>query len=586
MAFSGLTLEQLEEAFTRCESDVAQLTQLHDELVDRKRRRESAGKPEKPRAVHLRQRAFNALRTPKHSTVGVAQSESSTNRVNAAARVLQNKAAPQTFHRPANANAASRPLGFAPTDEQLAAVEAFRYGDNLKINAFAGSGKTSTLALLSRHSRGAGIYIAFNRACVKDASARFSDNVKCSTVHALAFRSLNRQFRMEKLTGKLNPNIVLSHFNLERFESGGLRLSEKQMASLALATFREFAYSRHDSPRQATVPLYGIVAHTDDNLRRELGEVVRGIVEAMWEKMRSPASNMPLGHDGYLKYWALTHPKLNVDFILLDEAQDTNDVVLDMLERQTCQIVYVGDRHQQIYEWRGAVNALDRAQASRETMLTRSFRFGDPIAVLANAALRRLGEPSRIVGNVNVSSRIEGVPRPDAIVARSNGSDLAAVIACLENGDIPFVEGGTDELKRLIRGVYELRENGYSTAPEFFGFSSWDEIVEYSETDYGKDLATFVRLVQTYGLGRLWHIVKNVAEDPETAALTISTTHKAKGREWGAVRLEDDFVNTENDQNSNPKQMSKEEIRILYVAITRAKNTLQIGEQSRRFLGI
>ena len=72
--------------------------------------------------------------------------------------------------------------------------------------------------------------------------------------------------------------------------------------------------------------------------------------------------------------------EMSADFILLDEAQDTNPVVLDVLRRQSAQMVYVGDKYQQIYEWRGAVNAMEQMATDGVTYLTMSFRFGPVIA--------------------------------------------------------------------------------------------------------------------------------------------------------------------------------------------------------------
>jgi hypothetical protein len=197
-----------------------------------------------------------------------------------------------------------------------------------------------------------------------------------------------------------------------------------------------------------------------------------------------------------------------------------------------------------------------------------------------------MGEQSRIVGNDRVQSSVGPIERPEAIIARSNGAVLAAVIAALDSGVIPYVEGGTDDLKKLIGGVFDLSEKGFSSVPEFFGFKTWAEVVEYSETDYGQELATFVRLVETYGAGPLWHLLKRIADDPSQASVTISMTHKAKGREWSSVRLEDDFVQAETDDEGKPRDPGAEEMRILYVALTRAKTRLQIGEQTARFLGL
>lgn len=577
-AFSGLTLEQLEHEHQCCKGDRAILAALHSELVDRKRRREDGGKSEKPRAAHLRQVVSQQLGGGE--TPAMDNSRQQARPTGPRARSAMGVASPP------RRDGSSSPLGFTPTDEQMAAVGAFKTGDDVKINAFAGSGKTSTLTLLARATEGSGLYVAFNRACVKDAAGRFGSNIQCRTVHGVAYRALQGHFRNDKLVGKLNPNVVRSHVHVEPFTSGGMKLTDNQVASIALATLRRFAHSRHTDVRDIRVPRCGMLASMPAHLEKDITVAVHQVVGEMWKKMCDRGSSMPLGHDGYLKYWALQRPTLTFDFVLLDEAQDTNDVVLGLLEHQQCQVVYVGDRHQQIYEWRGAINALEKVRTPKECALTQSFRFGPRIAELANVLLRRLGEKSAIRGNRGVSSEVGAAVRPDAIIARSNGAVLQAVMASLDAGCIPYVEGGTQDLKRLIRGVYELRDQGFSSVPEFFGFASWAEVVEYSETEYGQELATFVRLVEAYGPGPLWHLVKRVSDQPEDADVTISTTHKAKGREWSAVRLEDDFVLTQEDEDGNPRDLPAEEMRILYVALTRAKAHLQIGDQTSRFLGL
>jgi superfamily I DNA/RNA helicase len=54
----------------------------------------------------------------------------------------------------------------------------------------------------------------------------------------------------------------------------------------------------------------------------------------------------------------------------------------------------------------------------------------------------------------------------------------------------------------------------------------------------------------------------------EDADVTVSTAHKAKGREWDAVQLAGDFP--------EPEKQGDEELRLLYVACTRAKRELDI----------
>ncbi|NCA17069.1 MAG: hypothetical protein EBS90_08495 [Betaproteobacteria bacterium] len=426
-AFSGMTLEQLEQEHQCCNGDEAVLAGLHRELVDRKRRREAGGKTEKPRAAHLRQVISQELGGHDKPTTNSS---------------FRQQAGPSELSVPAARAAAARPHRngssvlpkFSPTDEQMAAVSAFQTGEDVKINAFAGSGKTSTLTLLAEAVAGSGLYVAFNRACVKDAAGRFGNNVQCRTVHGVAYRALQGHFRRDKMAGKLNPNIVLSHVPVEPFSSGGMKLTDSQMASVALATLRRFAQSRHSDVRDIRVPRYGLLSSMPAHLEKEITAAVHRVVEEMWQKMCDRTSSMPLGHDGYLKYWAMQRPTLGFDYILLDEAQDTNDVVLGG----------------------GAINALDKVRTSKECALTQSFRFGPQIAELANVVLRRLGERKEIRGNRSVSSDVGTATWPDAIIARSNGAVLQAVMACLDGGRTPYVEGGTQELKHGLHDFSEL----------------------------------------------------------------------------------------------------------------------------------
>jgi superfamily I DNA/RNA helicase len=56
---------------------------------------------------------------------------------------------------------------------------------------------------------------------------------------------------------------------------------------------------------------------------------------------------------------------------------------------------------------------------------------------------------------------------------------------------------------------------------------------------------------------------------PEKQAdVVVSTAHRAKGREWNDVRLQGDFLHVDD--------MDSEDLRLAYVAITRAQRTLDM----------
>ena len=87
----------------------------------------------------------------------------------------------------------------------------------------------------------------------------------------------------------------------------------------------------------------------------------------------------------------------------------------------------------------------------------------------------------------------------------------------------------------------------------------------------------------------------NRTASAEDCTVVISTGHKAKGREWKSVRLIDDFARSKPRKGSaSPAQLDLAELRLLYVAITRAKECLDIptslidlinGREAARIVG-
>lgn len=480
----------------------------------------------------------------------------------------------------------------APTAEQEQAIDLFRRGGALKINAYAGTGKTSTLEMLAHSTGRRGQYLAFNRNIVGEARMRFPESVVCSTTHSLAFKAMAPKYSGvgDKLTGRINANQVadilkLKHWRIDSVHS----LPPRSQGFLILDTVRRFAMSADIVPSCAHVPHHGSLRAAPPQTLDAVTEfAVRG-AKHVWERMKDAKDGIPLGHDGYLKLWALAQPRIAADFILMDEAQDTSPVVLEVLRAQPAQMVYVGDKYQQIYEWRGAVNAMDAIPTEHSTYLTTSFRFGDGIAKAASQLLALMNEQRPLRGNPAVDSVI-GPTKPRAILARTNAYTIGAVIDALDSGKRPHLVGGTAELMDMLRGVSDLMRGEPSSVPDFFGFPNWNAVVEFTRSDEGEHLRTFVSLVEQRGERQLkWALGQTVEE--EACDLVVSTAHKAKGREWPTVRLTDDFVRS---QPTRPKigavapkcPYEPSELRLLYVALTRAKIAVDVPPPLLSLLGI
>ena len=74
-------------------------------------------------------------------------------------------------------------------------------------------------------------------------------------------------------------------------------------------------------------------------------------------------------------------------------------------------------------------------------------------------------------------------------------------------------------------------------------------------------------------------ITKQCVKEQSKAELILSTGHKSKGVEWDNVEIIDDFLNIRQElEEKDELKIAKEELNLLYVAITRAKNSLNISK--------
>lgn len=451
------------------------------------------------------------------------------------------------------------------TEEQKTAVSLARAGHNLKIEALAGTGKTTTLCEIAKAlTPKRGLYLAFNKSIADEAKSRFPLNMDCRTAHSLAFRAAGRPY--QKRFGNITGKKAAEALNLK---DGVLGFSVTGTGVLAIETLMRFLRSADEQLTDKHVPPNLLTRLESDKDKSTMCIHATHYANQLWDKMRDTNSSLPVPHDLYLKLWSLEKPKLNVDFILFDEAQDADPVMLSVIQAQNCQKIYVGDRYQQIYSWRGAVNAMNTIQTEKTTPLCQSFRFGNVIANVANAILD-LPENLKLLGFSGVDSILTTLETPRAIICRTNFGLVEQVIIAMENNRSVYVNGGTRDLVALLRGAEDLLAGKETYVRELAIFSSWDELVEHSETEYGAELKPLVKLVYSYGkkLNSLITLLESTQQSEKDADLIVTTAHKAKGREWSSVKLNNDFF----DERSS--RYSSEERNLLYVAVTRAKQKL------------
>jgi hypothetical protein len=274
--------------------------------------------------------------------------------------------------------------------------------------------------------------------------------------------------------------------------------------------------------------------------------------------------------------WALSRPRIESDVVLLDEAQDTNDVLARvLLDQEHAQRIAVGDSAQAIYEWRGARDALatfERELGAEVRTLSQSFRFGPAIADEANEWLRLVGTPLRLTGWPQAKSEVGPVDEPDAVLCRTNAGAVGIVLEALRGGRKTSLVGGGGELKRLAWAADALQDGRPTDHPELLAFPNWQAVREYAEEEDGS-LRVLVKLIDDYGTADIIAAADALARE-DRADLVVSTAHKAKGREWPKVRIHHDFQPPKPDPDTQLRVLRREEARLAYVAVTRARQQL------------
>lgn len=305
----------------------------------------------------------------------------------------------------------SQDLTFQLTQEQARFVQRdVRPGELIKVQAFAGTGKTrSLLAYAERRPNRRFLYIAFNKAAAEDARRRFPEHVQCRTMHSVALCQVVRTAGQEigdlrardvvRLLGENLPEGQLIRAQAMATQTGrDHRLTPTAVATYVLATLQRFFYSddatiipdRHVPTKVAT--------DTDLKIR-----AVSRCAQELWDQIRqgSPDRNgkpVRCPHDAYVKLLQLQAPHHSENFfkafdvLLLDEAQDLSAAQVSILLRakKHCGVLIVGDVFQKIYGFRGGnAKAFNERlyPSSAHFQLTKSFRFGDEVAKIATEML-------------------------------------------------------------------------------------------------------------------------------------------------------------------------------------------------------
>jgi F-box protein, helicase, 18 len=472
---------------------------------------------------------------------------------------------------------------------------------DIKINAVAGSGKTTTIIeyAKARPTTAKILYLAFNKSVKLEAIKKFAEkglsNVTVETAHSLAYKNIVFRHQYKVLSQGYKTHELAALLGLQ---SNGEKHHEYVIANHINKFIALFCNS--DKLKVQDVNYLDTIS---DAKAKTFVKTFYHFIETQTRQLlaKMDKGEIDITHDFYLKKFQLQNPVLPFDYILFDEGQDASPAMLDIFLQQKATKVIVGDTHQQIYSWRYAVNSLEKTNFTTYN-LSHSFRFGPNIANLATQVLFwkdiiKATTPLAIKGHGTAVDT-----KTKAVIGRTNlGLLLKAIEYVTEKKNIKqiYFEGNFNSYTYADEGaslydVLNLQNNKLHQIKDALikSMGTIKELEEYIEKTEDAQLSMMLEIVKKYG-NDIYDIIKTIKikhvenDAKEKAEVVFSTVHRCKGMEYDSVHLVKDFITEDKIQRqvaeleNDEKKINKlnEEINLLYVAITRTKNILHIPEE-------
>jgi len=479
--------------------------------------------------------------------------------------------------------------------------------DSFMVVSVAGSGKTSTLTEAINHLRGSIIAVAFNVKNKRALEDKISHAAVCKTMNALGHQALCKYFgrrveidasKVRKIVKELlrRGELAWDLFSptqrlVSRAKHHGLMLkgTPGDWKSLVEDTDGEWEY---------------IALHYDIPFSLQILRLARQTLkisnEMAWK------GKCDFDDQIYIPIvWKAAFDQF--DNVLVDEAQDLSEIQHEMLARvlrKGGRLLAVGDPSQAIYGWRGAKSDSIDQLTSRFNLkplnLTVSFRCPKRVVEEARTAVGHIeAAPWAPEGEVVTRSEFDAslFSRGDAILCRNNAPIIKlAYLLIGQNVGVHVVgrdigSGLKFLIGRLVKGMgsYRFGQGMICLNDELQTWrereirlaSEKEQWYKVSKVD--DQASTLLVVMDNSGADTINDLFASIDElfSKDSAPITLSTIHRAKGLEWPRVFFLDSHLIPsiwarkafERDEERYGWMMQEEQ-NIRYVAITRAMNTL------------
>lgn len=489
----------------------------------------------------------------------------------------------------------------------VAMVASLKSGEAGVVDSRAGSGKTHTLVAAVRALPRAArvLVLTYNKAIREELAVRLPSNAEVRTYHAFAQRVCDQAGLLIQPPGPsaagpswgwVKENVPSSQLRrsvvnaAEKFRNLALTLIDDVPSDAELVeTLQDFAVKLPKRPEHRVKVVQYAKALLADTQRRVESATTKVTVE--FDDMLWLAARFG---DWVAKY----------DFVLVDEAQDSNPVQCYLLagaivsgrasEGTLAPLTVVGDPFQAINGWRAAGRGpLEDVVARvgslvgvdlvvRQAPLTVSWRC--PRSHIDLARLRRPIDPApaAILGEVafgRYADALTFIQPGDTVLSRTNAPLVDLALRLLSVGrHIEFP--GTDVLTRVKALITKTSGSENVTLARLKQILS-QRLVELIGIPEAERLFEHDQEIDTYGVAvRLVSELRSLDDlEPLLARfaskaadrICLLSVHRAKGKEWDRVVLYGFEAKT---RKNLPEWLQDQETNLSYVALTRAKKWL------------
>ncbi len=504
---------------------------------------------------------------------------------------------------------------------QQAIVDSYRAGQNIAVEARAGSGKSFILRILASMTQNASVrVVAFNKHIATELDdAIDKPNVTVSTIHSAALGILRERLPKspEIDEGKYRDivkKLITSNDRNDEEEPKGEEQHDRElltvvlklvdMARLTLTDANDFDKARYVA-RQYSIP-YEVADFTEQGkriVRYSSSEVLTLVCQAL-EHGASLADKLGL-IDFTDMLWLVAKrkytPRAQADVLMADECQDFSAAQIAAflaLGKPDCQRVAVGDPYQAIQGFAfAAYDSFERVSdaLNKHKRLTMPVTYRCPLSHVKLAQqivpdlLAHDDARDGIVEQAHSDDLLALVKPGDLVICRTTAPLVKACIQLLKAGTPAYVRGRAfhKELIALVKKALDL--TGYSIQKarlalhqyklmrlETFATEDAPESVIEAFTDRIECAEAIIDAYQITNLNQLEQKIVSLTLNPDDKLkVVLATGHRSKGDENKRVfvlnyqRLPLRFNSMSDDQAAQERFLH-------YVILTRSKEELYL----------